>query len=206
MCQLPRTQPDSVALAENMLSGFQKYPETFVSADTASLRDALDNFNQARNSFNSIASLYKQAGKQQKQAFEALKKAIAVQVKSAEVDTAENPEKLGLIGFGPRREKSPVDLPASPGNLKVVAIENSTIFLKWKKSSIRYGGPVRMYLIERCLADADGGYLEWQLAATSYNNEVKLKHQPQGVKLAYQVRASNISGVTYPTNMVSVIL
>ncbi len=104
MCQLPRTQPNSVALTEQMIYGFTEYPDTFPSADIEKLQNMLEKFNSAKKEFNDCLSLYRQAGDKQKQAFEDLNVVIANQVKSAQVDTADNPEKLGLIGFGERKE------------------------------------------------------------------------------------------------------
>ncbi len=205
MCQLPRTQPKSVALTERMLTGFAEYPDTFPSADIPKLQDALNNFNQARDSFASAASMYKQAGKEQKQAFEELKAVIANQAKSAQVDTSASPVKLGLIGLGPRRKKSPVSLPAQPHLADIEPLAEGVVRLQWRKLFNHGCGPVRSFNIESRVLN-NGDTTDWRLINSAFDCETVLKEQPLGVKLEYRVIAANHSGRSLPSNTVCVVL
>ncbi len=204
MCQLPRTQPRSVELTEQMINGFTAYPDTFPSADIEKLQNMLESFNQAKKEFNDCLSMYKQAGEKQKQAFEQLKSVIANQVKTAQVDTADSPVKLGLIGFGERKKKSAINLPAQPELLRVESLAAGVVKLQWQKLLKKDSGPVRSFIIEsRIMNDKIGN---WLLAGTSFDCETILKDQPKGVKLEYRVIAANHSGKSCPSNTLTVIL
>ncbi len=204
MCQLPRTQPKSVALTEQMLAGFAEYPDTFPSADIPKLQDALESFNQARESFTDAAAMYKQAGKKQKQAFEQLKAVIANQAKSAQVDTSASPVKLGLVGLGPRRKKSPVSLPAQPHLADIEPLAEGVVRLQWRKNFNHGCGPVRSFNIESRILNGSVG--DWRLINSSFDCETVLKEQPCGVKLEYRVISANHSGRSLPSNTVCVVL
>ncbi len=205
MPQYPRTQPNVTAQVESMIAGFIEHPQDFPHADIASLRAAHDEFMQASSDFLNAQSQANIAAERKSEKFERLAAVMKRQIKMAQADCSDDPAKLSQICWGPKANPSPVEIPASPTRLKVIAQEGSTVFLSWNKSSRRRGGPVRMYIIERRQLNGDG-WQYWQLAANSYNPEVTLTHQPQGVKLDYQVRASNAAGTSYPTNTVAVVL
>lgn len=205
MCQLPRTQPESVALTNRMIAGFSQHPATFPSADIPKLQDSLNSFYQARESFADAQAIFKQAGQKQKQAFEQLKKAISNQIKAAQVDTADEPVKLGLIGSGPRRKKSALNLPIQPQLLDAKALAAGVVRLAWKKTFKSNCGPVRSFIIESRTMN-NGETTGWGIAGTSLNGGATLKDQPQGVKTEYRVTAVNHSGKSFPSNTVSVVL
>ncbi len=204
MCQLPRTQPKSIALTEQMIFGFTEYPDTFPSADIEKLQNMLESFNQAKKEFNDCLSLYKQAGEKQKQAFEDLKGVIANQVKTAQVDTADNPVKLGLIGFGARRKRTSVNLPAQPELLRAESLAAGVVKLQWQKILKPGCGPVRSFIIESRIINGSIG--NWLLAGMSFNCETVLKDQPTGVKLEYRIIAANHSGKSCASNTMAIIL
>lgn len=205
MSRLPRTQPQSTALAARMIDGFTKYPGTFPSGDVEKIRQSLENFCQAQKSFNDAASMYKQAGKKQKDAFEQLKHTIASQVKAAQVDTAAEPVKIGLIGFGARKKKSPVDLPAAPYMGRVKALADGVVSLRWKKNYKTAGGPTLSFNIQSRTMK-DGKLTGWQLCGTSLDCRAVLTGQPQGRKTEYRVIAVNHSGQSEPSRCETIIL
>ena len=205
MCQLPRTQPESVELANNMIAGFTQYPATFPSADIPKLQDSLDSFYQAKDAYNDILSAFKQAGKKQKHAFEELKAVISNQIKAAQVDTADQPLKLGFIGSGPRRKKSGINLPAQPQLLDVKALVAGVVKLAWKKTFKSNCGSVRNFVVESRTMN-NGDRTDWSITGTSLNGGTILKDQPLGVKLEYRVTAVNHAGASYPSNILAVIL
>ncbi len=205
MCQLPRTQPESVALTNRMIAGFTDHPATFPSADISKLQDSLDNFYQARESFTGARSMYIQAGEKQKQAFEQLKKAISNQIKAAQVDTADESVKLGLIGSGPRKKKSALNLPIQPQLLDAKALAAGVVKLIWKKTFKSNCGPVRSFIVESRTMN-NGETTGWGIAGTSLNGGTILRDQPLGVKLEYRVTAVNHSGRSFPSNVLAIIL
>jgi hypothetical protein len=205
MSRLPRTQPNSIALTESMIYGFTKYPDVFKSADIEILQQSLDSFYQAQKSYNDAEAMYKQAGKKQKNAFERLKSAIANQVKTAQVDTADEPVKIGLIGFGTRKKKSPVNLPASPIFTEITPLAEGIVKLLWKKQFKSTYGPTLNFTIEsrRC---QDGKFYDWQRVGSSFDCQAILKNQQKGTKLEYRIIAANRSGESYPSNTLTIIL
>ena len=205
MCQLPRTQPKSVELANHMIAGFTQHPATFPSADIPNLQDSLDSFYQARESFATTQAIFKKAGQEQKQAFKRLKKTIANQVKTAQVDTADCPVKLSFIGSGPRRKKTAIGLPAQPQFLDAKPLADGVVKLQWKKTLLPNCGQVRNFTIESRIMD-DGPVTDWHLAGTSFDCQAVLKDQRQKVKTEYRIIAANHSGRSYPSNTLTVIL
>lgn len=205
MSQLPRTQPKSVALTNRMIAGFTDHPATFPSADIGKLQALLDNFHQARESFTGARSMYIQAGKKQKQAFKQLKKAISNQIKAAQVDTADKPVKLVLIGSGPRRKKTALNLPYQPQLLDAKALAAGVVKLIWKKNFKSNCGPVRSFIVESKTTN-NGDTTGWHIAGSSFNGGTVLRDQPLGVKLEYRVTAVNHSGRSFPSNTVCVVL
>ncbi len=205
MCQLPRTQPDSVALANNMIAGFTEHPDTFPLADTPQLQASLDSFYQARESFTNAKSIYKQAGQKQRRAFEELKDVIANQIKVAQVDTSDNPVKLGFIGYGPRRKKSSMSKPAQPHLLDAKPVAAGVVKLQWKKDLSPACGPVGSFNIESRIMN-NGDTTNWSIAGLSFDCDAVLKDQPQGKRLEYRVTAANHSGRSMPSNVLAVIL
>ena len=206
MAQLPRTQPEAVELTQQMIDGFTKHPDTFHSANVPGLQEALDTFHRARMSFLSAESMFKHAGKQQKRAFESLKSVMSSQIRAAELDTADQPVKLGLIGFGPRRKKSPISAPAQVALLSVEPVERQHIVrLYWKKGFHTGCGRPSNFLIESRVI-RDGTASPWRLTGTAFDCDCVLDNQPTGVRIEYRVIAANRGGQSMPSNTVSVIL
>ena len=205
MCQLPRTQPESVALSNSMIAGFTNYPATFPSTDIGKLQTSLDNFYQAKDAFADAQSVFKQAGQKQKQAFAQLKKTISNQIKAAQVDTADEAVKLGLIGSGPRRKKSAINLPAQPQLLDAKSLAAGVVKLRWKNTAKPNCGSVRSFIVESRTMN-NGETTNWGIAGTSFDDNTILKSQPQGVKLEYRIKAANRSGASVPSNTIPVIL
>lgn len=205
MSQYPRSQSEIAALVEHMMAGFTEHPEYFPHADKISLQQAYDEFMQASTTLNGAEAAVKLAASNKLEKQRQLEAAMKNNIRHATADCSANPTRLSYIGWGTRHEPRPIDPPASPGGLKVVAQSEGTVFLKWEKPSRKSGGgPVRLYMIERHIQGES--LYNWELVTNSYNNEVTLTNQPQGVKIDYKVRASNSAGASCATNTVTVVL
>ncbi len=193
-----------MALVDNMIGGYTNHPAEFPHHDTASLESARQRFTDAANALQEAESMVALAAEEKQAAFVNLQTVMKNQIKLSEVDTSGSPEILSFIGWGPKAEAQQIPPPASPTSLKIVAQTENTLFLSWVKAKRFAGGQVRMYIIERRRVNTDPD--DWSMAGTSFNPQVKLKDQPQGVKLEYRVKAVNAAGESWPTNSVSVIL
>ncbi len=193
-----------MALVETMIGGYTNHPAEFPHHDTAVLESAKDRFAEASNALLEAESMVALAAEEKQAAFTNLQTIMKNQIKLSEVDTSGSPEILNYIGWGPKAQPQQIPLPASPTELKITAQTENTLFLSWTKAKRNAGGQVRMYIIQRRLVNTAPD--EWTIAGTSLNPDVKLKDQPQGVKLEYRVKAVNSSGESCPTNSVSVIL
>jgi hypothetical protein len=232
--QFPRQQAEVVGLVDNIINGVTEHSAIFPHCNTAVLQTARNEYEAANNALTEAESQMALAAERKLEKFKRLQQEMKKQIKLGVVDTVDNPVQLGLIGWGTKRRPQPIEIPGSPTNLKITAQgTDGTLCLVWRKP--RDGGPVRSFIIERkqfgiqkaedeagrrrmadppnvSLYETNHGGLrnaswsEWQLAGSSYNNEVKLLKQPIGIKLEYQIRASNTAGVSLPSNTVGVVL
>jgi hypothetical protein len=199
----PRQQAEVVGLVDNMINGITENPQIFSHCDSVSLQNARSEYALADAALADAESKAAIAAAAKLEKFNKLQQEMKKQIKLGIVDTVDNPIQLGLIGWGTNCAPHQIEIPGSPGNLRIAAQGNDGLLcFTWDKS--RSGGPVRNFIVER--KQFNGNWSEWQLAGTSYNNEIKLIKQPIGIKLEYQVRASNTSGQTMPTNTVAVVL
>ncbi|MCP4710694.1 MAG: fibronectin type III domain-containing protein, partial [Planctomycetes bacterium] len=125
-------------------------------------------------------------------------------LKLSQVDVASDPEKLSLIGWGPKAPATPTEPPGAPSTLSPVAEGAGTLQLKWIKPTI--GGAVRNYVVQRRDHDEAGQFGNWQLLDFAYDTEMTLTDQPRGVQMEYRVKASNAAGESAPSNTTPVVL
>jgi len=139
------------------------------------------------------------------------------ELKKSQVDTADNPVKLGQIGWGPKADPQSMQVPSQPGNLKIIAQgirgkenKKGILHISWKKSVFKRARFVRFYSVERRQMQSNGSgetlLATWSHISSTMNNEIALKNEPTGSRLEYRVRAVNKGGQSYPTNVISVIL
>ena len=124
----------------------------------------------------------------------------ASQLKQSEVDTAADPEKLELIGWGRKA-------PGQPRNLDPMIQGPGTLFLDWKPQAGGTGGPVRTYLIERREQPGGGGnFTEWHQVGIALEGELYMTDQRRGQQPEYRVMAVNNRGQSTPSNTVPFVL
>jgi len=124
----------------------------------------------------------------------------------SQIDTADNPENLEFIGWGPRATAQSIEAPGQRLSLKSIDEGAGTLLIEWKRPARGSGGRVGTYIIERRQLMQDDGGDEWRQAAISLETKASLKDQPRGVQLEYRVRAVNKGGQSEPSNTVAVVL
>jgi len=203
----PRQQSNVVGLVEHIINGVTEHPDIFPHNDPAALQTARDEFAVAEAALYDARSQFLQAAALKQERFNNMQREMKKQIKLGAADNTANPENLSIIGWGIKREPQQLEIPASPGNLRITAQSNDgSLCLIWDKSrhsteKLSGGGPVRCYLIER-----GSNSVNWTCVSTSFETEVKLLKQPLGCKLEYRVKATNTSGESCPSNTVNVVL
>ncbi|MFA5240670.1 MAG: fibronectin type III domain-containing protein [Phycisphaerae bacterium] len=205
MPKFPKTEAEIVALAETMVSGLTAHAADFPSVTVATLTTVLANYKSQRQAQENAKSQSQIATVTKDDKLDALVELMKNDLKLSEVDVVSDPEKLTEIGWGPRQEPQPIQIPGSPTDLHPISEGMGNIWLEWEKPAS--GGAVRNYVIERRQQLQTGGdFSEWTLANTAYNPEIKLTGQPENVRLEYRVKAANIAGESMPSNSISVVL
>lgn len=139
-------------------------------------------------------------------ALAALDDLMKVQLRQSEVDTADDAQKLGMIGWGPKALAQPSNAPGQPRNLDPVVQGPGTLFLDWKQPAPGPGGRVRTYMIERREQVSGGAFNEWHQIAIALEHNLTLTEQPRNVQLEYRVIAVNNGGNSVPSNTADVVL
>jgi len=204
--KFPYAEPEVVALADAMVAGFTAHALDFPSVNPASLTTALGDYRAAKQLQDDARAQALIATDDKKDKLVDLVGTMKNDLKLSEVDTADDPEKLAQIGWGPKADPTPIIPPNQPTNLTPLAEGTGTLTLKWDKpSNGSTGGAVRNYLIQR--RDKNNGeFGSWTLIDTRYETELQLAAQPQGISMEYRVVASNSAGESNPSNVATVVL
>ncbi|VFM95357.1 MAG: Fibronectin type III domain-containing protein [Candidatus Kentron sp. G] len=109
--------------------------------------------------------------------------------------------KLKAIGWGGRRERTPLAAPGHVAGLTSTEQGEDWVTLKWRRPTD--GGKVAAYKVLYRERDGDG---EWKSADTAISTEITLKGQLRGKELEYCVMAINNAGEGVESNSVMVVL
>jgi hypothetical protein len=205
MPAFPRTESEIVALAEAMVAGYTAHAADFPSVTVATLSTALTTFQTNRDAQMNAMSQAQLATETKDVKLETLVELMRNDLKKSEVDTVNAPGKLAEIGWAPRQQPQPVELPGQPDNFHPTAEGPGDIWFEW--STPATGGLVRNYILE-CRERPAGGveFGDWSVVGTSLNTDAHLLEQPRGIQLEYRVKAANVSGESMPSNTAAVVL
>jgi hypothetical protein len=205
MPAFPRTESEIVALAEAMVAGYTAHAADFPSVTVATLNTALSTFQTNQQAQMNARSQAQIATETKDTKLDALVELMKNDLKMSEVDTVNAPEKLTEIGWAPRQQPQPVELPGQPEELHPTSEGPGDIWLEW--ISPTSGGIIRNYIIERREQPAGGGnFGDWSVIGTSLNTDTHLLEQPRGIQMEYRVKAANVSGESMPSNTAAVVL
>ncbi len=129
-----------------------------------------------------------------------LKDKLKKQLRYAENVTGFDDNKLNMLGWAGRREKSS-HLPGQVRNLRVIEQGTDFVVLDWMAPV--EGGRARAYQV---LRRDDRQSSEWINAGVSMATKVKLLDQPRHIDLEYRVSALNKTGQGQVSNTIAVVL
>jgi hypothetical protein len=203
MPEFPKSEPQIIALADRMISGYSLHVADFPNVNRRNLIFARGTYMAARKSAKDVRSRLRIETKNRNEKLLDLKNIMKQSLQKAQVDVSANPEKLKLIGWGLKDAFQPAQIPGQPIELAIVDKQNGTLKLSWKKPI--NGGTIYNYIIERRCHDANQSG-NWTIAVISYNCQANLSNQPKGIYLEYRVRASNLAGQSLPSNTATITL
>ena len=206
MPSFPKREADAVALADAMIAGYQQNPSVFPHADVTTLQTLRTAYQTKKNEQLDAEAKAQLATEGKDAALVSLEDLMKVQLRQSEVDTADDAEKLGLIGWGPKAPAQPSNPPGQPRNLDPVVQGPSTLFLYWKAPAPGPGGRVRTDLVERREQVSGGAFNEWHQVGIALDSELTLTEQPRNVQMEYRIIAVNNGGNSVPSNTAAVVL
>ncbi len=196
----PTCESEIDALARQMLAGYALHAGDFPHVRRNTLLVVHRIYQLAARYLEQRQAAWCAARAARQESFTELKRIMKECLKRSEVDTAAAPEKLTLIGWGPRRKGKDLTAPAAPRNLRL-HIAPGTVRLTWQPPTAAPGtGPVSNYLIERRELFPQQAPRSWQLLTAASQTAVTLTGQPHGIRLEYQVRSANAAGKSLPSN------
>ncbi len=208
MAVFPKQEMDILALANAMLAGYQANPGDFPHADVPVLQTATDDFRNGLLVAVCFRAMAKIKTEEKDTALEALVANMTVQLQQSEVDTANDPGKLELIGWGKKTPAQPSNPPNQPRALEAIMQGPGTVFLDWKSPIIGgKGGPVRAYIIyRREQPQAGGAFGNWEQAGMALETQALLTNESQRRQIEYRIIAVNSAGISVPSNTAAVVL
>ena len=197
----PRTEAEMAALALRVAEGLTAHSEDFPNppVPAAELKAKWEAFNAADTATVGAKDAFMEQHAVKDDAFEDMEDATKADLRYAEVAVRDRPEKLAALGWRPRRDGSPLELPGETRDIGIVSEGDTWVILRWKAPVD--GGAPAYYRIQR---RRDGG--AWEDASTSTDAQHLLSNQPRGVELFYRVVAVNKAGAGQPSATVTVVL
>ena len=206
MATFPTNEADISVLWNNMRLGYIANPTVFPHADVPGLEAVGQEYGNAVIFQRCLLADEKIAAEAKAAAWQALVEEMTDQLRQSEVDTASDPVKLALIGWGPHAEAKATQKPGQVRTLEATYEGPGMVELDWKPPLASKGGPVRTYLILRRMESSGGIMGEWDQVGISLSNQITLSNQMRFRQLEYRVAAVNGAGVGVPSNTVAVVL
>nr|VFK25091.1 MAG: hypothetical protein BECKMB1821G_GA0114241_101134 [Candidatus Kentron sp. MB]VFK29850.1 MAG: hypothetical protein BECKMB1821I_GA0114274_101224 [Candidatus Kentron sp. MB]VFK74966.1 MAG: hypothetical protein BECKMB1821H_GA0114242_101324 [Candidatus Kentron sp. MB] len=193
MATYPIEEGKILILGQEMSSGLKANQEIFPTppVDTKKLDAALDAYVAARDAAAAAQVAAEQATATKQEVLHALSDDIKLNLRYAEAATNFDDLKLKLIGWGGRKERTPLTAPGRTRDLRLVERGEDWITLRWERPAD--GGKVAAYTILFRERDSDGNG-EWNNEGTALITEGTLRGQAQGKELEYGVVAINKAG------------
>ncbi len=202
MARFPRTEPEIVALAEAMITGFTAniviYPAPPVAV--LDLTTAKTAYITALNAAIAAAAAAEAATTTKDDALDSLVDAMKSDIRYAENTVDFDDDKLKLIGWAGKKAPTPLAIPGQTRLLEAPRQGDGWVFLDWKAPID--GGAPSAYKVTRRERPAGA----WEDVATAVITEATLVEQPKGKELEYRIIAVNKAGDGEPSNTEMVVL
>lgn len=201
MPRFPRTEADIAALAVLVTDGLEQAADDFPSppVPAADLRAKPDAFNAASAAAVAAETAAQERHAAKDEALEDLADSLKANLKYAEFAVKSQPEKLNRLGWGPRRDGTPLQPPGEVRDITIGAEGDTWLILRWKQPVD--GGAPGVYKIQR---RRDG--TPWQDIGIATATEQLVSNQPRGEELRYRVFAVNKAGTGQPSATVTAVL
>jgi hypothetical protein len=201
MSRFPRTESEIAALAVLVIDGLTKAADDFPTppVTAAQLQAMLDAVNAASAAAVAGETTAREQHAAKADVVKELADALKAVLKYAEFAVRDQPEKLARLGWGLRREATPLAPPGEVRDISIVAEGDDWVILRWKPPVD--GGPPGVYRIQR-----KQGENPWQDIGISTDAQELCGDQPRGVELEYRVFAVNKAGTGQPSATVTLVL
>jgi hypothetical protein len=201
MSRFPRTEADIAALAVLVTEGLEQAAEDFPAPPVPAeeLKARLEAFNAASTAAVAAETAAQEQHAAKDEALEDLADSLKADLKYAEFAVREQPEKLNRLGWGPRREGTPLQPPGEVRDITVAAEGDTWAILRWKAPVD--GGAPGVYTVQRKLEGKP-----WEDIGIATTTEQLVSDQPRGDELYFRVFAVNKAGTGQPSATVSVVL
>ncbi|MCJ7776739.1 MAG: fibronectin type III domain-containing protein [Sedimentisphaerales bacterium] len=202
MPRFPKREPEIMALAERLVSGFRSnlalFPAPPVVWPILNIKRSL--YYSARNALLAKQAAAEQSIADKDTALEELIDALKSNLRYAENTVDFDDDKLKLIGWSGKNAPTALAPPGEVRQLEAPKQGDGWLFLDWKQPA--EGGRVSAYKIQR-RQRPEGA---WQEVGTAIETESTLVDQPKGKELEYRIIAINKSGEGSPSNTVMAVL
>ncbi len=204
MPKFPTKEVDIASLAYTMIMGYFAHMSQFPSVSPTLLFGKRRDYITARKARSKTAAAALLATEAKDNALQSLSNLMKNCLKKSQVDITNDPQKLALIGWGPKQSPQPADPPGQPRELNCLTQGKGSILLEWNHPAS--GGAVQNYIVEKRDLLQDNVFSSWRLVGTALNTTICLTCQQQAVQLEYHVKAVNKADESIPSNTVAVVL
>nr|VFJ49402.1 MAG: hypothetical protein BECKFM1743A_GA0114220_100713 [Candidatus Kentron sp. FM]VFJ76102.1 MAG: hypothetical protein BECKFM1743C_GA0114222_109101 [Candidatus Kentron sp. FM]VFK10501.1 MAG: hypothetical protein BECKFM1743B_GA0114221_101425 [Candidatus Kentron sp. FM] len=203
MATFPTEEGKIFTLSQNISRGLKENSDIYPSPpiDTLDLDEKITAYENARGAAILAQAAAEQATADKNAALQALTETMKLELRYAEMTVNYDDTKLKTLGWGGRREKTPLAIPGQVVRLVSVEQGDDWIKLAWGKPGD--GGKPSSYevLVRERTGDAD-----YRTQATTIATEVTLTNQERGKELEYVVEAVNRAGRGPISNAVMAVL
>ncbi len=202
MSKFPTTEADVLVLANDLTNGFANHIDIYPAppVEAADLSALSSSLIQAQVAMTEAKAAAEAATAAKVAALEAMADAMKKDIRYAENTVNYDDEKLKLLGWSGRKDKTPMAVPGQTRELVAVEQGEGWVKLAWKKPVD--GGAVSVYKVQR-RQRPEGS---WQETAASIERQITLTDQLRGVEWEYRIIAANKAGDGMGSNIVLAVL
>jgi hypothetical protein len=200
--QFPSKENDVVVLATEIATGLAANPELFPAPPMtdAAIETLVEELTNAQQLADAAKAAAEDATAAKLAALEALVAAAKKDIRYAENLYPGQDTKLKLLGWGAKKEPTPMPPPGTATDLVATVQNETSVSFSWKKPAD--GGSVSTYVIERRVRPEG----PWSVVATSLTTETTLDNQQRQIEWEFRVKAVNKNGEGMESNTVMVVL